>query len=252
MHRVKQFQLLKSQAALWFLGQAGYIFRAADTTIVIDPYLSNSAAIDAPECRRLFPPPISPAELQADIFIVTHAHTDHLDPGTIGPYQHKTTTQFVAPRFAAKRLQDCGVPKERISTVQPGESIDINGTTIRGIFALPTSIDVLDTCGYLVEFTNGRSLYHTSDTAFTELLLEAAPSQVELLLVPINGKWRNLTVEQACVLTDALAPKFVVPNHYDMMAINSENPETFRHYLKKRSSAARCIVPELMHPFVWE
>src|SRR5213596_2539666 len=59
-----------AEAALWWLGQAGYVVRAGAATVAIDPYLTDSAAANAPEFARLFPPPIAPEDLRADIFVI--------------------------------------------------------------------------------------------------------------------------------------------------------------------------------------
>ena len=51
-HRIKnitEYKIQKNQAALWFLGQAGYIIRSCGTTLAIDPYLSDSVAKAAPD-----------------------------------------------------------------------------------------------------------------------------------------------------------------------------------------------------------
>ena len=252
MTAIADLHLESDQAALWFLGQAGYLIRSAGITVAIDPYLTDSAAAGAPEFPRLFPPPITPEDLHVDLYLVTHDHLDHLDPQTIQRYRHAGTTQFVAPRLAARKLRELGVPTPRIQRLDSGEEWAGPGLTITGVFALPTSADVLDTTGYLLRFANGRSVYHTSDTAFTPLLLQAAPRQVEVMLVPINGKWGNLNVEQAVELTAAVGPRYVFPNHHDLMALNAENPETFRWFCQHRPLSAECIMPVLMRPFVWE
>ena len=84
-------------------------------------------------------------------------------------------------------------------------------------------------------------------------ILGSSPSgELEVLLVAINGKWGNLDVDQAIALTEAVQPRFVMPNHYDVMALNSENPQTFRTFLEMRESKAQCVIPELMQPFIWE
>jgi len=244
--------LSPTQAALFFLGQAGYIARAGDVTIAIDPYLTDSAGKGSSGFSRRIPTPIEPEALEVDICIVTHDHLDHLDPETIRRYRHLESTAFVAPRFAARKLAQLGVPAAGITKVDVGETAQVRGAAITGVFALPTSADVLDTCGYLVAFPNGRSFYHASDTASCELLLKAAPKAVEVLLVPINGKWGNLDVEEAIALTEAVAPRYVIPCHYDVMALNSENPETFRYFWNVRGKATECVVLDCQNPFVWE
>jgi L-ascorbate 6-phosphate lactonase len=252
MDTIAQFPLGDRQAALWYLGQAGYIIRAAGMIVAIDPYLSDSAAGGVAGFRRLVPVPIEPERLRVDLFIVTHDHLDHLDPETVARYGPKETTAFVAPRLAARKLAELGVPQQAIRVVDAGQRAVVAGVTIDGVFALPTSPDVLDTTGYQLTFANGRSVYHASDTAFTPLLLEAAPKGPEVLLTPINGKWGNLSVEQAVELAAAVRPRFVLPNHYDMMRLNAENPETFRWFFEARKLAGCCVIPTIMTPFVWE
>ncbi|MCL4177423.1 MAG: MBL fold metallo-hydrolase [Verrucomicrobia bacterium] len=252
MKSIQQLTLGDQQAALWFLGQAGYIIRSAGVTMAIDPYLSDAAAASAPEFSRLLPVPIEPEELRVDLWIVTHDHLDHLDPETIRRYPHSDRTQFLAPRQAARKLESIGVPRAQIQILHAGEEWSGPHVTVRGVFALPTGADVLDTTGYLLTFANGRSVYHSSDTGFTPLLLEAAPRAVEVLLVPINGKWGNLNVEQAIALTVAVGPRLVLPNHYDLMALNAENPETFRWLCRQRSMTAQCVIPTVMQPLIWE
>jgi L-ascorbate 6-phosphate lactonase len=251
MKRILNYPLESHQAALWFLGQAGYVVRGAGLTVTIDPYLTDSGAAGAPEFTRLFPPPIAPEDFRVDLYLVTHDHLDHLDPETIRRNRHHAATQFVAPRLAVRKLRELGVPAERIHRLDSGEEWSWHGLALTGVFALPTSTDVIDTTGYMLRFPNGRTVYHTSDTAFTPLLLTAAPSAPEVLLVPINGKWGNLNVEQAVDVAAAVNPRFVLPNHYDLMALNAENPLTFRWLCDQRKLAAQCVVPTVMQPFTW-
>ncbi len=252
MQNIVNYTLSPEQAGLWWLGQAGYILRTSQSTVVIDPYLSDSAAAGAPEFSRCFPPPIEPEKLRADIYIITHDHLDHLDPETLSRYSAKAETWFVGPRLVVKKLADLGIPEERLVRVDAGESTTLNQVKISGIFALPTGPDVLDTTGYLMQFANGRSVYHTSDTAFHPLVLAAAPQNPEVMLVPINGKWGNPGPEQAAEFAASVQPRFVLPNHYDLMALNAENPETFRWFCEHQNVIAKCIILELIQPFVWK
>lgn len=250
MEKILNFQLQPSEAAIWWLGQAGYIIRSADITVVIDPYLSDSAARDAPEFSRLYPAPINPLHLRADIYVVTHDHLDHLDPETIIPYRYKDNTLFVAPRQAAKKLLELGVPAKQVVVLHAGEHWRFHSVEITGVFTIPGGIDVLDTTGYFIKFDNGRSIYHTSDTEYHPLVCAAAPKKPELMLVPINGKWGNPGPEEAARFVQAVGPLYVHPNHYDLMALNSENPETFKWYCANYKVDSRCIIPDRMQPFV--
>ncbi len=252
MKRIREFEIRPDEAAFWFLGQAGCIVKACGLTLVIDPYLSDSVVKIAPELPRRYPPPLAPEELQVDVWITTHDHEDHLDADTLGPYRHKASTLFVAPRLTARALRGHGVPEARIVRIDAGEQQTLaERLTVAGVYAVPTGADVLDTTGYLLQFSNGRSLYHTSDTAFSSLLLSAAP-HAEVLFTCINGKWSNLTAEQAVQLTLAVRPRYAIPNHYDLFALNCENPETFVYLLGKADADIVPQVLEVMQPWVWK
>lgn len=238
----------ESQAALWWLGQAGYYMKSGDCTVLIDPYLTDSVGKAAPLFTRTYPSPVRPDEVKADIFIVTHDHTDHLDPETIAAYTHKQTTVFVSPRHAAKHLIKLGISQERIKVTDHGDSITLSGVQIDGIFALGTGPDVPDTAGYKITFANGKSVYHTSDTAFCDLLLKACP-KADVLLTCINGKFGNLNIAEAVELTKAVKPRYVIPNHYDVMALNSENPESFKYFCQVEGS--ECKILTLLERFTW-
>ncbi len=251
MKSIREHPLAPEQAALWWLGQAGYVFRSAEVTAVIDPYLTDSAAGEAGRFARLFPPPIAPDELRADLCLITHTHLDHLDPETLRRGPARSSTWYVAPRLTAARLPECGVPPAQIVRLDAGETRVVAGVEICGVFALPTGADVIDTTGYLLRFANGRTVYHTSDTAFHPLVLAAAPRGPDVMLVPINGKWGNPNPEQAAEFAAAVRPRYVLPNHYDLMALNAENPETFRWFCEQRGLGANCAIAERMEPWVW-
>jgi len=238
----------QDKAALWFLGQAGYYLKSGDTTVIIDPYLSDCVGKVAPDFARAYPVPVPPGEIKADIFIVTHDHLDHLDPETIAAYAHKETTAFVSPRHAAKHLLKLGIPQENVTVIDHGDTATLRGVCIEGVFALATSPDAIDTTGYKLTFEGGKSVVHTSDTAYCDLLLQAYP-KADVLLTCINGKYGNLGVAEAVKLTAAMRPKYVIPNHYDVMALNSENPESFRFFAK--DTGAECVILQVLEQFTW-
>ena len=221
-----------------------------DKTIVIDPYLSDSVAKVSPRLSRAIAVPIEPTDLKVDIFIVTHDHLDHLDPETIAGYQYKDTTKFVGPKSACIKLRTLGIDGANIFTVDVGDAKLIDGVRLTGIFTIPNEPAVEDTCGYLVEFENGRSFYHTSDTAMSGELLEKAP-HAEVGLFCINGQWGNLSVEQAVELAVKVDPQYAIPHHYDVMKLNSKNPETFEYILGYTEPGIKVEILKIMEPFVW-
>ncbi len=250
MERILNFELKENQAALWFLGQSGFVIKSAGVTVAIDPYLSNSVAKVSPSLTRNYPPPIKTSALKIDIYIATHNHLDHLDPETIADYKYKDTTTFVGPRFACAKFAALGIASQNIVKIDSGETKQVKGVGISGIYAVANDPTVIDTAGYKIVFSNSRSVYHSSDTDFSQLLLQSVPS-AEVGLFCINGKWGNLNIEQAAELANKVNPRFALPHHYDLMKLNSENPETFKYQMNYINSRIEVKIPKLMQPFVW-
>jgi L-ascorbate 6-phosphate lactonase len=81
--------------------------------------------------------------------------------------------------------------------------------------------------------------------------LKAAPKNIDVLLTCINGKWGNLNLNEAIKLTQAVEPRYVIPNHYDIMALNSENPESFKVFCKFAGVKSEVVILEAMEEFIW-
>lgn len=243
-------KIKETEAAVYFLGQAGYFIKSCERTVLIDPYLSDSAGKSDKRFSRLYPVPVEPGKLYADIFILTHDHLDHLDPETIENYGIEKDTVYIAPHLTVKHLYKLGIPDERIITIDCGETRIVRDVEVTGIFALGTSKDSIDTTGYKIKFNNGKSIYHTADTAYCELL-EKSAEYADVMLACINGKYGNMNAEQAALLAKNLGVLYAVPNHYDVMALNSENPELFRYLCEVNGIGERCRILEPGKPFIF-
>lgn len=239
----------KEDIAIYFLGQAGYYIQSEKRAVLIDPYLSDSCGKN-PLFSRLYPIPVEPKNLFADIFIVTHDHADHLNPETIEAYGVEKDTIFVAPHLTANHLKKLGIPHERIAIIDCGETRLIREVEVTGIFALGTTKKTMDTTGYKVTFQNGKSIYHTSDTTYCELL-EKSVEYADVILACINGKFGNMNAEQAVKLAKILNAKYAVPNHYDIMPVNSGNPEFFKFICELNGIGDRCRILAVGEPFVF-
>lgn len=246
---IYDIEIKQEEAAIYFLGQAGYFIQSCGRKILIDPYLSDSCGKD-PRFSRLYPVPIEASELYADIFILTHDHRDHLDPDTIKSYGIEKDTVYIAPHLTVKHLRELGIPDERITVIDCGETRIVRDVEITGIFALGTSKNSIDTTGYKIKFKNGKSIYHTADTTYCELL-EKSAEYADVMLACINGKYGNMNAEQAANLAKLLNVKYAVPNHYDVMALNSENPELFRYLCEVNGMGDRCRILEVGKPFIF-
>ncbi|NDC77530.1 MAG: MBL fold metallo-hydrolase [Chitinophagia bacterium] len=244
---------------LWWLGQSGYLLRAGNQHLLIDPYLSDSltkkyASTDKPHVR-ISERVIDPERLDfIDILTSSHAHTDHLDPETLGPlFRLNPGLRFIVPAsivlLAAERA---GIDKERPIGLDAGERIGLEGFLIH---AIPSAHNSLDKdvdgrhlyLGYVIE-TCGIRIYHSGDTLLypgMEDLLR--PLQVDLALLPINGNRPerrvagNLDPGEAVWLASAIGAGLTIPCHYDMFAFNTADVGVFEREAERAGIGYRVL-----------
>lgn len=233
------------KVAIWWIGQSGLIIKThAGKIIVVDAYLSNSAARGRPDLERRIPIPIQPEDLVCDYFLCTHNHADHADKGTITKLSNKNRITFIGPRNVIKSFKDWDVPAENIRLLEAGETLDAEGIKFTGTFCIPNTDKVLDSIGFLIEI-DGKVIYHSGDTGYHPFLNYLKNYKIHAAIVCINGKFGNMNIHEAYSLACALNPDLIIPSHFDMFPINTENPESFRKLFVNSTVTIQCIVPEI-------
>lgn len=239
MREIREYSVPAGAVAVWWLGQNGYIFKSPEGTLVsTDLYLTNSCGetLGSPiDLNRRVPILIPPEELQVDVFTCTHNHLDHTDPYTIGRLRHKDTCWFVGPHPSCQVFRDQGVAAARILPAWPDCTIEIRDALIRGTFALPTDDTDLNHMGFVFSFGDGPRIWVTGDTDHHELLASAARHAPDVMIVCINGGFRNLSHDAAARLAALVKPRVAIPCHYDMFPDNAADPAQFRASLAVRA-----------------
>ena len=223
---------------LTWLGQGGFLIRCGGASICLDPYLSDSCERSGGH-TRIAPAPLDPASIDADVFVITHDHMDHLDEGTLRKID-LCAHLFAAPASCREHLRRLGVPQERLLRFDRGESFGIVDAELHAVFADHTE----DSIGLVVR-AGGRTIYFTGDTLFSpRLAKEAAPFSPDILVTCINGRWGNMGAEEAADVARALDVKVAIPTHYGMFAENTADPMDF----VRAFGAARCRLLQMYEP----
>ncbi|SEC79257.1 MBL fold metallo-hydrolase [Paenibacillus sp. GP183] len=229
--------------AIWFLGQVSVIIKGGDKVIYVDPYLS-------PSPHRAFEPPLKPEELtNADYVLITHDHSDHLDPDTIAVMAAtQSETVYMAPGFCRETMLELGVQPDKLLWARTNEWRKGPGFRVKPIPSAHEELEYdpgLDHrfVGYVLEL-NGVTLYHAGDTTVYPGLIETLKAEsIDLGMLPINGRdpFRNarnivgnMNYREAAELAVAAGFDTVIPLHYDMFEANSERPGYFIDYLYSR------------------
>lgn len=231
-------------ARLYWLGQAGFLIETQQLRVLIDPYLSDSLAEKyrgkENEHRRMVPVPLEPSQLKdIDLYLCTHGHSDHLDPGTIGPVAAANPDcLFVVPAAWEALAIQRRVPPDRLRTADAFQSLSVKGLSV---FPLPSAHETLEIdasghhkfLGYILDF-GCMVLYHSGDCVPYEGLVEnLSKRRIDLALLPINGRDTkrslsgipgNFHLREAVDL--ALAAKFrsIIGHHFGLFDFNTIDP----------------------------
>ena len=228
---------------LYWLGQAGFVVDACGYRVLIDPYLSDTLATKYAETpyphERMMAAPLSVGDLgRVDLVLVTHHHTDHMDPGTLAPLaQLHPELTFVVPRAAlAQARERIGVAEDRIRPLDAGDTIEpLPGVLVRAVRAAHETLERDEAghhrfLGYGLS-VDGVTLLHSGDTIpFEGQREEIAGVGADLALLPVNGRSDelrqagfagNLTIDEAIALCRACGIGALIAHHYGMFAFNS-------------------------------
>ncbi len=254
--RIEQYDVPAGHITAWWLGGSGFVFKTTGgTQVLIDPYLSNSVQ-GIFGMGRAFPPPIEPEQARPDLLIATHWHEDHLDPGTIPIIaRHSPGTQFVMSPSAMSRALGWGVPRERITALSAGQTIELSGVRLTHVPARHESTvqgwETPDAMGVVIE-ADGIRIYHTGDTEYDARLLQLGQARFSALLVCINGSGGNMNAHEAALLAWQLDPAAVIPIHHHLWAGSDDDairlPALFTQTFHKLDGTATVITPKIGAP----
>ncbi|WP_288950748.1 MBL fold metallo-hydrolase [uncultured Paracoccus sp.] len=233
--------------AIHWLGQAGFWIDTGAHRLLIDPYLSDSLARKYAgkrfDHRRMMPVPVTPEALpRPDIVLITHAHTDHMDPDTLGPLHRRfPDLPFVVPAARVEAARErIGENASLIAVNADEEPEPLPGLTLR---VLPAAHEMFERdekgqhvfLGYAFA-SGGARIAHSGDTIpYTGLAERFRDFGTDILLLPVNGRDAerrdagipgNLTLDEAITVTTAAAARYLVPHHFGMFAFNTLDPAT--------------------------
>ena len=227
-----------------FLGQSCFELTDGSTRVLIDPFLKPNNPIS----------PVTADEIEAPTqILVTHAHADHLaDAAGIAK---RTGAPIAAVVELADWFDTLGV--EETSDPNLGGTVKFDGGWAKLVQAFHTStapgegaanpfsavsgVAIGQAAGWVVN-VGGTTVYHLGDTClFGDLKLIAQRTPVDVALVPIGGHY-TMDREDAVVAVDLIAPKVVIPMHYNTFPPIETDAEAFKAEVEAQTSSQVVIL----------
>ena len=195
----------RANIGVQWLGHAAFeITSSGGTKILIDPFLSaNPSTPDS--LKRL-------ARYKPDVILVTHSHDDHaLDAKAIS--QLSPTTKVIS---TYEWINAKGFPASQALGGNVGGTFKVGDVTIHLVPAMHSSDPGGRPLGFVLEFADHRTLYHTGDTwLFGDMDLIQEFFHPNIILLGVGGGPFTMDPRVAqLAINKYFKPQVIVPMHY--------------------------------------
>ncbi len=213
-----------------WLGHATILINFYGTWLLTDPALRSHVGVSVAGMtfgpRRLVQPALSIKELPPlDAVLVSHAHMDHCDMGTLKRLPRRTHA------IVQRNNQDLVRRFQRTTALAWGESVETGGVLIEAIEVNHWGARKLTDShrgygGFLIT-KNGRALVFGGDTAYTKAFTRLRPRvKIDLAMLPIGAYdpyvYAHANPEQAWAMRREMGATYILPMHHKTFRLSRE------------------------------
>ncbi len=199
-----------------WIGHAAFeVISPGGTKILIDPFIMKN-----PKAPKAFK---DLSRYKPDVILVTHMHGDHLGDAVA---LHKLTGVKILG--VSDDMRSLGLdPNKEVIRGNPGGKVKIKDVVVNWVPALHSSSPSGRPVGYVLKFSDGRTLYHTGDTdIFGDMSLIQEIHKPNIILLQAGGGPFNQAPEIAkLAIKKYFKPDVIVPMHYGTWGILSSAAE---------------------------
>lgn len=205
-------------AHLRYLGHSAFYLKGEGINALIDPFLTGN--------------PLAAAKAEdfagVNYIFVTHGHGDHL--GDAAAVAKRTGAAVFACNELAGWLAAQGVKTEGMHiggrALFPFGRVKLtpawHGCPVQTEHGLGYGGVA---CGFVIE-VEGKKVYHAGDTGLTMEMQLLAEENIDVALLPIGGYY-TMDADDAARAVRFIAPRLVVPMHYDTFPPIKADPREF-------------------------
>ena len=233
---------------LTYLGTAGWIITAGETTVLVDPYISRlklgeGPSISPDDTRKSFARDdyfVSDTLLidsivdRADYILVHHSHFDHL--ADVPYIARKTGAKVIGTETTCNILRGYGIPVDQLYTVKGGEDYQFEEISVRVLPSLHSALGAkhyFDSRTYtevpkaplrIQDFIEGGSLMFLLRIGGQKLLTAGSMNFIEreveglepdILLPGVNFSRLEVYKYTERLLRATNYPDVIIPTHWD-------------------------------------
>lgn len=215
---------------LRWLGHGCWLVRTGGKTLIVDPFLNDSPTA-----------PVKAQDVKADYVLVSHGHFDHVaDAASIA---NRCGATVVANFEVCEWLGKQGVKSTEPMNI--GGGIDLPFGRVKMTIAhhssvLPDGTNGGNPGGFLLSLADGK-IYFACDTGLFHDMQLIGAAGIDLAVLPIGDRF-TMGPDDAIEAIKLIAPKRVVPSHFDTWPPIAQNAAAWMARVKAETQAEPVVV----------
>jgi L-ascorbate metabolism protein UlaG (beta-lactamase superfamily) len=213
----------------WY-SHACFLIATPQAKLLTDPFISDN--------------PLSPQKadrIEADYILVSHGHGDHL--GDTVDIAKRTGATVISNYEIQTWLTGKGIENAHPQHIGGGFDYPwgrVKLTIAHHGSALPDGSYGGNPCGFLF-YIEGKKIYHACDTGLFYDMKLIGEEGIDLAILPIGDNF-TMGPDDALRAVRLIAPKQVIPIHYDTFDVIKQDPHAWAKRVEKETTTKAIVM----------